>query len=101
MRPLLSLQIVLLFGAAAALAQEPPALFFQRVEEPSGDYVEIARRTIASEVSTNAGAPRGHLYVLVFDQLHISPGNEQRARLAGERFLRTRVRRGDRVALYG
>ncbi|MBI3493833.1 MAG: VWA domain-containing protein, partial [Acidobacteria bacterium] len=58
------------------------------------------QRTIAAQVSTNQGAPRGHVYVLVFDEAHIQPGREQRARLAAERFLRTRVRAGDRVALY-
>ena len=73
---------------------------FQHVAEPSGTYVQVARRTIASEVSTNRGAPRGHLYLLVFDQAHITPGNGQHARLAAARFLRTRFRPGDRVALY-
>jgi VWFA-related protein len=77
-----------------------PVLLFQHIEEPSGPLDEVARRTIAGEVSTNQGAPRGHLYVLVFDQAHIATGNEQRARHAAEEFLRTRVKRGDRVALY-
>jgi VWFA-related protein len=77
-----------------------PVVLFQHVEEPSGPYQDVALRTIAGEVSTNQGAPRGHLYVLVFDQHHIATGNEQRARIAAERFLRTRVRPGDRVALY-
>jgi VWFA-related protein len=77
-----------------------PVLLFQHVEEPSGPYEDVARRTIAGEVSTNQGAPRGHLYVLVFDQHHIATGNEQRARIAAQRFLRSRVRPGDRVALY-
>ncbi len=77
-----------------------PVRIFQHVHEPRDDYATLARRTIAAEVSTNRGAPRGHLYVLVFDQHHISPGNEQRARLAAERFLRTRLRPVDRVALY-
>jgi VWFA-related protein len=77
-----------------------PIVSFQHIEEPAGTYVEIARRTVAGEVSTNRGAARGQLYVLVFDQQHISPGNEQRARLAAETFLKTRVRPGDRVALF-
>lgn len=77
-----------------------PIVLFQRVEEPSGPYEDVARRTIAGEVSTNQGAPRGNLFVLVFDQHHIGSGNEQRARRAAERFLRARVRAGDRVALY-
>ena len=79
---------------------ERPLVLFQRVAVPAGTYQEVARRTVGAEVSTNQGAPRGSLYVLVFDQNHIRPGNEQRARRAAERFLRTRVRPGDRVALY-
>jgi len=78
-----------------------PVLLFQRVVQPVGTYADVAQRTIASEVSTNQGAPRGNVYVLVFDLLHITPGNEQRARQAAERFLRTRLRPGDRVALHG
>jgi len=78
-----------------------PVVLFQHIEQPAGTYAEVAQRTISSEVSTNQGAPRGHVYVLVFDQLHITAGNEQRARQAAERFLRTRVRPGDRIALYG
>src|SRR4029079_8759701 len=70
------------------------------IEEPAESYAETARRTSAGEVSTNQGAARGHLYVLVFDQAHISAGNEQRARLAAQEFVRTRLRPGDRVALY-
>ena len=77
-----------------------PVLFFQHIEEPAGGYVDAARRTVAAEVSTNQGAPRGHVYVLVFDQSHIRPGNEQKARIAAQRFLRMRVKPGDRVALY-
>lgn len=79
--------------------QPRPIVFFQHLDEPDAPYVDVASRTIGAEVSTNRGAPRGHLYVLVFDQQHLSAGNEPRARLAAERFLRTRVRPGDRVAL--
>lgn len=78
-----------------------PVVLFQRVSEPSGTYLDVARRTSGADVSTNSGAQRAHLYVIVFDQNHITPGNEQRGRLAAERFLRSRVRPGDRVALYG
>jgi len=78
-----------------------PVVLFQRVSEPSGTYLDVARRTSGADVSTNRGAPRAHLYVIVFDQNHITPGNEQRGRLAAERFLRSRLRPGDRVALYG
>ena len=79
---------------------ERPAVLFQHVAQPTGSYTEIALRTIASEVSTNQGSPRGNVYALVFDQSHITAGNEQRARKAAERFLRTRVKPGDRIALY-
>ena len=81
--------------------QARPILLFQHIEQPEGSYADVARRTVTAEVSTNQGAPRGSVYVLVFDQLHITPGNEQRARMAADRFLRTRVRPGDRVSLYG
>ena len=77
-----------------------PILLFQHIEAPRGTYAEAAQRTIAAEVSTNQGSPQGHVYVLVFDESHILPGHEQRARQAAERFLRTQIRPGDRVALY-
>ena len=78
-----------------------PVVLLQHVRTPLGSYAEAARRTIGGNVSTNQGAPRGRLYVFVFDQSHITPRNEQAARRAAEGFLRTRVRPGDRVALYG
>ncbi|HEY2904368.1 MAG TPA: VWA domain-containing protein [Vicinamibacterales bacterium] len=77
-----------------------PIVLFQHIEQPAETYQEIASRTIASEVSTNQGSARGRLYVLVFDQLHILPGHEQRARQAAQRFLQTHLRRGDRAAVY-
>lgn len=77
-----------------------PVLLFQHVQEPLRPYAEVASRTIAGEVSTNKGAARGHLYVIVFDQTHITPGSEQRARRAAQRFVETSLRPGDRVALY-
>ena len=79
---------------------ERPILLFQHVEQPDGTYADAALRTIAAEVSTNQGAPRGNLYILAFDQAHIAAGTEQRARRAAAQFLRTRVGPGDRVALY-
>jgi VWFA-related protein len=79
---------------------ERPVVFFQHIEEPSESYAEIASHTIGGEVSTNQGAARGHLYVIVFDQQHITTGNEQRARDAAQRFLKTRFKSGDRVAAY-
>lgn len=78
-----------------------PLLLFQRVAGASGSYVEHAQRTIASDVSTNQGAPQGQLYVLVFDQDHIRSGGEQPVRIAADNFLRTRVKPHDRVAIFG
>ncbi len=78
-----------------------PVVLFQRVAGPGRSYVELAQRTIASDVSTNQGAPQGHLYVLVFDQDHIRSGGELPVRVAAETFLRARVRPQDRVALFG
>jgi VWFA-related protein len=77
-----------------------PVVLFQHVAEPEDSFADVASRTVGGEVSTNHGAARGHLYVIIFDQLHISPGNEQRARQAAQRFVTTRLRPGDRVALY-
>ena len=77
-----------------------PVVLFQRVTEPAGTYVDEAMRAVSAEVSSNEAFPRGHLYILIFDQQHITPGNEQRARIAAEQFLRTRLRPSDRVALY-
>src|SRR5579872_4435358 len=77
-----------------------PIVFFQHVEEPAESYADIRHRTVDGDVSTNQGAAHGHLYVLVFDQQHLSPGREQRARIAAERFLRSRLRPGDRAAVY-
>ena len=81
-------------------SQARPIVLFQHVAEPAGSYLDVARRTVGAEISTNQGSPRGHLYVLVFDQNHIRAGNEQRARQAAERFLRRHIKPGDRVALY-
>ena len=77
-----------------------PVVLFQRVTEPAGSYVDDAIRATTSEVSSNTAFPRGHLYILIFDQTHITAGNEQRARVAAEEFIRRRVRPSDRVALF-
>ena len=78
-----------------------PVLLFQRITEPSESYVEAALRAVSAQVSSNDAFPRGHLYILVFDQQHITPGNEGRARMAAEQFIRQRVRPSDRVAVFG
>jgi VWFA-related protein len=78
-----------------------PIMLFQRVTEPAESYVDAAMRAVTSQISSNDAFPRGHLYILLFDQEHITPGNEQRARMAAEAFIRTKVRPSDRVALFG
>jgi VWFA-related protein len=77
-----------------------PIVVFQRVHEMREAPAAAQARSVTRDISSNQGAPRGHLYVLVFDQQHISAGNEQRARHAAERFLRARLRPIDRAALY-
>lgn len=77
-----------------------PVVLFQRITEPAESYVDAALRAVTAEVSSNDAFPRGHLYILIFDQQHIAPGNEQRARVAAEQFIRRRVRPSDRVALF-
>lgn len=78
-----------------------PIVMFQRVREPSGFYSDVALRAVSAEVTNNDAAPRGHLYIFVFDQDHITPGNEQYARQAAAKFIRTRVRNTDRIAVFG
>ncbi len=78
-----------------------PVVLLQRIAEAGRTYAESAQRTIAAEVSTNQGAPRGQLYILLFDQEHITAGAEQRVRLSAERFIKERVQPQDRVAVYG
>jgi VWFA-related protein len=77
-----------------------PVVLFQRISEPAESYVDAALRAVTAEVSSNDAFPRGHLYILIFDQQHITPGNEQRARVAAEQFIRRRVRPSDRVAVF-
>jgi len=78
-----------------------PVVLLQRIAEAGRTYAESAQRTIAAEISTNQGAPRGQLYILLFDQEHITAGAEQRVRLSAERFIKERVQPQDRVAVYG
>ena len=78
-----------------------PIVLFQRVREPSGFYSDVALRAVSAEVTNNDASPRGHLYIFVFDQEHITPGNEQYAREAAAKFIRTRVRASDRIAVFG
>ena len=78
-----------------------PIVLFQRVQEPAGFYTDAALRAVSAEVTSNDAAPRGHLYIFLFDQQHITPGNEQKAREAAATFIRKRVRASDRIAMFG
>lgn len=78
-----------------------PVVLLQRIAEAGRTYLESAQRTIGAEISTNQGAPRGQLYVLLFDQEHITPGAELRVRVAAERFIKERVQPQDRIAIFG
>lgn len=81
-------------------SETKPPVLFQRITEPADTFVDAALEAMSAEVSSNEGFPRGHLYVLIFDQAHIAAGNEQRARMAAEQFIRTKVRPTDRVAIF-
>lgn len=78
-----------------------PLVLFQHISEPAGVYTQAALRAVSAEVTTNAGAPRGHLYLFIFDQAHIATGDEQVARLAAQAFIKTRLRPSDRIAIIG
>jgi VWFA-related protein len=84
----------------AEAGRKQPVLLFQRITEPAESYVDAAMRAVTAQVSSNDAFPRGHLYILLFDQEHITPGNEGRARMAAEAFIRRNVRPSDRVALF-
>jgi VWFA-related protein len=51
--------------------------------------------------STNeaAEAPKGRTFVVVFDDIHLSPAQAYRAKVAVNQFLKTGVREADRVSL--
>jgi VWFA-related protein len=76
-----------------------PVVLFRHLTNTRGDTDQPVRTF--EEVSANEMSPSGHLYVLVFDQLHIAAGHEQRARLAAERFLSRELKPGDAIAVYG
>jgi len=75
-------------------------VLFQRVTEPADSYVEAASRAVSAEVSSERRvSARASLYPDLRPAAH-HPGNEQRARLAAEQFIRMHVRPADRVALF-
>lgn len=78
-----------------------PLVLFQHIAEPAGVYAQAAQRAVSAEVTTNAGAPRGHLYLFIFDQAHIATGDEYVARRAAQTFIKTRLRPSDRISVIG
>lgn len=81
--------------------QALPILLFQPMAQPAGMNAETALRSLSAEVSSNRAAPRGRLYLLIFDQSHIAPGHEEVARRAAEVFIKTRDNPSDRIAVVG
>ena len=76
---------------------------FEAVHRPSGATAGTAAPAEALRVSTNRAAPGQEpaSFVIVFDELHLSPAEAVRARDAVTSFLETGVRDGDRVAVIG
>jgi VWFA-related protein len=73
---------------------------FEAVELPEAPPPEAAparKRPFATNQSPEARQAR--TFVLVFDDVHLSPAQAQRAKAAMGTFLRTGVREGDRVTL--
>ncbi|MGE5359554.1 MAG: VWA domain-containing protein, partial [Bacteroidales bacterium] len=78
--------------------QPRPVVLFRHVREAASE--ELQHGPAFEEVSANGGMTAGRLYVLVFDQAHITARNEQRVRQAAEKFLLHTVKPGDGVAIY-
>lgn len=82
---------------------------FDAIHRPAPEVTEAPAPTVAAtplpeiRSSTNQVPPsrRGSLILLVFDELHMTPAEAERARKAVRGFLETGVARGDRVALVG
>jgi VWFA-related protein len=76
---------------------------FEAVHRPGGATAGTAAPAEALRVSTNRAAPGQEpaSFVIVFDELHLSPAEAVRAREAVTSFLETGVRDGDRVAVIG
>src|SRR5436309_2299940 len=71
---------------------------FEAVQLPAGPAPPLPRN---APFSTNQSpeARQGRTFVLVFDDIHLSVAQAQRAKAAVGEFLRSGVRAGDRVAL--
>jgi VWFA-related protein len=82
---------------------------FDAIHRPAPAATEAPARTVAAtpvpeiRSSTNQVPPsrQGSLILIVFDELHMTPAEAQRARKALQGFLETGMAKGDRVALVG
>ena len=48
-----------------------PLVVFQHIQEPEESFAETVSHTVTGEVSTNRGAARGQLYVIIFPKTSI------------------------------
>jgi VWFA-related protein len=76
-----------------------PVILFRHLAERR-DAADVSAN-LFNEVSENFLGATGHFFVLVFDQLHIAVGGEQRVREAADRFILRGLKHGDAVAVYG
>jgi VWFA-related protein len=77
-------------------------LTFDRVGQPAATPgTEAAAPAARPRVATNLEAPaeKGRLFVVVFDDVHLSPGNAQAAKAAIASFIDRGAQAGDRVLL--
>jgi VWFA-related protein len=67
-------------------------------DAPSKPTPDFVRRPL---ISTNVApaAERGRTFILFFDDIHLTPNQAYRAKIAAATFLKSGVRAGDRVAL--
>jgi VWFA-related protein len=72
---------------------------FEAVQLPSAPAAPVAARRTPFSTNVTPEARQARTFLLVFDDIHLSVAQAQRAKAAIGEFLRTGVRAGDRVAL--
>ena len=72
---------------------------FEAVELPAPDAAPPPSRRLPFSTNQSPEARQGRTFVLVFDDIHLSVAQAQRAKAAIGEFLRTGARPGDRVTL--
>lgn len=70
-----------------------------RVPEPPGAAAATSASPARARVSSNGGPAPARTFVIVFDELDMTPAGAQRARAAVASFLKDGLRPGDRVTL--